>query len=153
MCFTHNISKNWTVTKSSKKFVFVFVPVYFLTLIHLAHSAINRASTALNLNLSWLFILLTYHLSCYQNICSTSLSSVTDYKLYLNLLMWNTVNDEMRCVAQVIPGCILLMLLIAFQLEEKEQLHMICFPVVPQVFTSLSVVGLQTVNNQNKLYC
>lgn len=41
------------------------------------------------------------------------------------------------------PGCILLMLLIAFQLKEKEKLQMICRPVP---------VGSQTVNNHKELY-
>lgn len=42
------------------------------------------------------------------------------------------------------PGCILLTLLIAFQLEEKEQLQMISWPVV--------LLKPQTVNNQSELY-
>lgn len=67
-----------------------------------------------------------------------------------------TVNNEVSCLFQEVPrwpGCILLTLLIAFQLEEKEQLQMICSPVVllkPSV--SLFVVGPQTVNNQNEFY-
>lgn len=45
------------------------------------------------------------------------------------------------------------MLLIAFQLEEKKQLQMICLPVVLlKPCASLFVVGPQTVNNQNELY-
>lgn len=45
------------------------------------------------------------------------------------------------------------MLLIAFQLDEKEQLQMICLPVVIlEPGARLLVAGPQTVNNQNELY-